>query len=124
MKRVRLTLLAAALALAGHAAYAAVPAKAAGGMLVDADGMTLYTFDKDVANSGKSTCNGPCADLWPPLAASATAAPEGDYTVVTRDDGTKQWAHKGLPLYRYKSDAKPGDKTGDGFKSVWHVVKP
>lgn len=33
-------------------------------ILVDANGMTLYTFDKDVANSGKSACNGPCADLW------------------------------------------------------------
>ncbi|EHL23491.1 hypothetical protein KYG_07635, partial [Acidovorax sp. NO-1] len=42
------------------------PAKLANGALVDAKGMTLYTFDKDVAGSGKSTCNGGCAALWPP----------------------------------------------------------
>ena len=45
------------------------PAKLANGALVDAKGMTLYTFDKDVAGSGKSTCNGGCAALWPPAMA-------------------------------------------------------
>jgi Secreted repeat of unknown function len=33
--------------------------------LVDSKGMTLYTFDKDAG--GKSMCNGPCADNWPPV---------------------------------------------------------
>ena len=31
--------------------------KAAGGALVGPNGMTLYTFDKDTAGSGKSACN-------------------------------------------------------------------
>jgi len=111
-------------AMLAGAAHAAVPVKTANGMLVDANGMTLYTFDKDVAGSGKSTCNGACATLWPPAMAAADAKPEGDMTIVTRDDGAKQWAYKGKPVYLYKSDMKAGDKAGDNFKDVWHVIKP
>ncbi len=98
--------------------------KPAGSVLVNSAGMTVYTFDKDVAGSGKSTCNGPCLTLWPAVMADANAKPEGDMSIVTRDDGAKQWAYKGKPVYLYASDKKPGDMTGDKFKDVWHVVKP
>ncbi len=86
--------------------------------------MTLYTFDKDTAGNGKSVCNGPCATSWPPLAAMATDKASGDYTIVTRDDGAKQWAYKGKPLYLWANDKKPGDKTGDGVGGVWKIAKP
>lgn len=118
------TLIVSVAALAGGAAQAAAPVKTAGGMLVDTNGMTLYTFDNDQAGSGKSACNGPCAVAWPPVIAAADAKPEGDMTLVTRDDGARQWAYKGKPVYLYKSDMKAGDATGDNFKSVWHVIKP
>lgn len=104
-------------------ATAAEPAMLANGALVAPNGMTLYTFDKDAAGSGKSACNGPCAALWPPLMASPTDQPAGDYTVVTRDDGSRQWAYKGKPVYLYKSDQKAGDRTGDNFRDVWHIIK-
>lgn len=104
-------------------AQAEPAAKMSGGMLVNTSGMTLSTFDKDAAGSGKSLCNGPCAALWPPAAAAVDAKPEGDLTVVTRDDGARQWAYKGKPLYTYSADKKTGDMTGDNFKDVWHVVK-
>lgn len=96
--------------------------KAADGTLVDEKGMTLYTFDKDAG--GKSACNGPCAANWPPLVAGANASPAGDYSVITRDDGAKQWAYKGKPLYGWTKDTKPGDKTGDGMlNGAWHAAK-
>jgi predicted lipoprotein with Yx(FWY)xxD motif len=117
---------AAALALATlftTTAHAEEAVKMANGMLVDGSGMTLYTFDKDAAGSGKSACNGPCATLWPALVAKADAKPEGNLTLVTRDDGAKQWAYKGKPVYTYSADKKPGDMTGDNFKDIWHVVK-
>ena len=104
-------------------AHAEEAVKMANGMLVDASGMTLYTFDKDAAGSGKSACNGPCATLWPALVARADAKPEGNLTLVTRDDGAKQWAYKGKPVYTYSADKKPGEMTGDNFKDIWHVVK-
>ena len=109
-------------ALVGCASLSYAAPKVVDGMLVGDNGMTLYTFDKDAAGSGKSVCNGPCATNWPPLAATGTAS--GDYSVITRDDGAKQLAYKGKPLYYWAKDAKPGDKTGDGFNNVWHIVRP
>jgi predicted lipoprotein with Yx(FWY)xxD motif len=112
-------------ALAGTAwAQSAAPVTAAGGVLVGANGMTLYTFDKDSAGSGKSVCNGPCASNWPPLMAGEGAMAGGDFTIVTRDDGSRQWAVKGKPLYFWAKDTKPGDQTGDGFNKVWQTAKP
>jgi predicted lipoprotein with Yx(FWY)xxD motif len=103
---------------------APAPANVADGVLVGPNGMTLYTFDKDTADSGKSVCNGPCATNWPPLMAAESDKAAGDYSVITRDDGKKQWAVKGKPLYYWVKDTKPGDKTGDGFNKVWQVAKP
>ena len=94
------------------------------GVLINPSGMTLYTFDKDAAGSGKSVCNGPCAANWPPLMAAADSKASGDYTIITRDDGGRQWAYKGKPLYLWVKDAKPGDKTGDGFNNAWRVARP
>jgi predicted lipoprotein with Yx(FWY)xxD motif len=105
------------------AACAGTPARMEGNALVGATGMTLYTFDRDAANSGKSVCNGPCAANWPPLMASDAAKPTDGYTVIVRDDGKKQWAFKGKPLYFWAKDQKPGDKTGDGFNNVWHIAR-
>jgi predicted lipoprotein with Yx(FWY)xxD motif len=28
-----------------------------------------------------------------------------------------------MPLYRYKSDAKPGDRSGDNLNNVWHAAR-
>ncbi|XVJ71298.1 MAG: hypothetical protein HEQ39_18130 [Rhizobacter sp.] len=102
----------------------AVPAKVSDGVFVGSNGMTLYTFDRDATGSGKSVCNGPCAQNWPPLMAAVGAVANGDWAVVTRDDGSKQWAYKGKPLYFWVKDQKAGDRTGDGVNSVWRLAKP
>ena len=99
------------------------PTKVMDGVLTNSAGMTLYTFDKDTAGSGKSVCNGPCAANWPPLLAAADAKARGDYSIITRDDGTKQWAYKGKPLYLWVKDSKPGDRTGDGFNNAWRLAR-
>jgi len=44
--------------------------------------------------------------------------------VITRDDGQRQWAYKGKPLYGWAKDSKPGDRTGDGFNNVWRLARP
>ncbi|MBX3454224.1 hypothetical protein [Ferrovibrio sp.] len=103
------------------------PAKSAdtgiGQVLVDGKSMTLYTFDRD-STPGKSACNGPCAQNWPPLMAADGASASGDWSVITRDDGGKQWAYKGKPLYTWMRDQKPGDTTGEGFNNIWRVARP
>ena len=103
-------------------AYAASPAVVGDGVLTGSNGMTLYTFDKDA--DGKSMCNGPCATNWPPLYATDSDKASGDFGIITRDDGKKQWALKGKPLYYWSKDQKPGDKTGDGVNNVWRVARP
>ena len=115
--------LAGSLVIAGCATMGGAPTRFSDGVLVDSAGMTLYTFDKDPAGSGNSMCIGSCAAIWPPLKATAEGKPHGDYTVIARDDGSKQWAYKGKPLYLWIKDQKPGDKTGDGFNKVWHVIQ-
>lgn len=123
MKYLGTLILGATLSLPAFA-LAQAPTKMDGGVLTNAAGMTLYTFDKDATGSGKSACNGPCAAAWPPLMATADAKPSSGYTIVTRDDGGKQWAYKGKPLHLWTKDTKPGDKTGDGFNKVWSLARP
>ena len=92
---------------------------AKGTIMVDAKGMTLYSFDKDVV--GKSNCNDKCAVEWPPLKAEADAKASGDWTIVIRDDKSQMWAFKGHPLYTFLDDKKAGDVTGDK-KNGFHIV--
>ena len=113
-----------ALMVAACAGLSYAPVKYTDGIMTGSNGMTLYTFDKDVAGSGKSVCTGSCATNWPPLMAGAADQSGGDWTVITRDDGAKQWAWLGKPLYFWNKDQKPGDMTGDGFNKIWRVVRP
>ena len=108
--------------LGASASLYAAPAMVVDGVLVGPTNMSLYTFDNDPA--GKSVCNGPCAANWPPLMAAESDKASSDFTIITRDDGTKQWATKDKPLYYWVKDSKPGDKTGDGFNKVWQTAKP
>ncbi len=90
--------------------------------------MTVYTFTKDTADSGKSACTGGCASTWPPLTVPAGGAPAagtgatGKLGTITRDDGTIQVTYKGLPLYFFKNDKAPGD--ANGVYENWEAVKP
>ncbi len=92
-------------------------------VLADAKMMTLYTFAKDM--TGVSNCYDNCAKNWPPLMAAADAKPMGNWTIVMRKDGGRQWAYKGLPLYTWIKDAKPGETTGDGMgQGAWKIAVP
>jgi predicted lipoprotein with Yx(FWY)xxD motif len=101
------------------------PTRTADGVLVGPNGMTLYTFAKDTAGAGTSACNAQCATNWPALGVAETAKPIGGYTIIIREDGKRQWAYKGWPLYFWSKDAKAGDKTGDGVANgAWKVARP
>ncbi len=102
-------------------AMAGINIPATGTAYADAKGMTLYIYDQDT-EAGKSACTGDCAKAWPALAAPANAAPFGDWTVVTRDDGSKQWALMGHPLYTSAKDKKLGDGDGNGVDGAWHIA--
>lgn len=117
------------LAVAGllFAASAAVAApKVDKGLLTDSKGITLYTFGNEVAGSGESLCTGVCAANWfAYLAAKGEKAKAGsELSIVARSDGQAQWAYKGMLLYRFYDDRKPGEAKGDGLRGVWKAVRP
>ena len=112
----------AALGAVAQAQTVTPPSVKAVNMLTGAGGLTLYVFDPDPL--GKSVCNGACADKWPPLFAGPGATPVGAFTIVVRDDGSKQWAYKGKPLYYFKNDTQALDTTGDGVGGRWHIAAP
>src|SRR4051794_6582252 len=87
-----------------------------GEIVVDADGRTVYVFDKDTAGSGKSACSGDCLAKWPAVTADSDAPAvdgvSGEIGTITRDDGTTQVTLGGMPLYLYAADSHAGDVTG------------
>ncbi|TPQ34186.1 hypothetical protein C2U70_17655 [Bradyrhizobium guangdongense] len=91
--------------------------------LVDLNGMTLYYYERDT--SGKtSSCDGKCTETWKPLAAPKDAKPVGDFTVITRSDGSKMWAYRYRPLYTSAADKTPGDANGIATTMLWRVAQP
>lgn len=106
-------------ALAGAALAAPPGVTTKDGAFIAPDGKPLYTFARDV-EPGKSVCNGGCATAWPPLAAAADAKADGDWTVVTRDDGAKMWAYKGKPLYTFVRDTAGQPATG--VSAAWPLA--
>ncbi|MBM3778160.1 MAG: hypothetical protein FJW23_07955 [Acidimicrobiia bacterium] len=95
-----------------------VVSSAQAAVLTDFEGLTLYAFNGDAAADPQCSVNG-CEMRWLPVDAPAIAVNVGDFSVVTRADGSKQWAYKGRPLYRYRDDLLPGDATGVGVDERW-----
>jgi predicted lipoprotein with Yx(FWY)xxD motif len=127
MKRILIGL--AAVVMIASSAVAAEPWKilktSAGAIWTNQSGMTLYVFDRD--HRDRSSCYGQCEYVWPPFRAGANARAIGEWTIVTRKDGTRMWAYDGHPLYTYIRDKRPGQVTGNGvyqFGALWHVVRP
>ena len=114
---------------AGSAALVATATNAnLGSILVDRAGKTLYTL----TNAGKPVaCTGPCLTFWPPLLLPAGVTTAGGGAGVTglgtvSAAGGTQVTSGGAPLYRFASDAGPGDTNGEGISSfggTWRVVK-
>ena len=97
-----------------------------GQYLTDGAGMTLYTFANDSA--GTSSCTGECLEKWPAFninpAGLIIGCESSDFGSITREDGASQTTYRGMPLYYFFNDKKPGDTNGQGVKGVWHVVSP
>ncbi|HEX4403028.1 MAG TPA: hypothetical protein VHZ98_17055 [Galbitalea sp.] len=99
-----------------------------GTIVVDGMGDTVYLFTKDTANSGKSTCTGQCATMWPAVTTTSSSPKvkgvTGTVGTITRSDGTMQVTLNGWPLYTFASDAAPGDTSGQNVQGTWFVVSP
>jgi predicted lipoprotein with Yx(FWY)xxD motif len=63
----------------------------------------------------------------PPFAASSSAQATGNFTVIMRTDGTRQWAYKGHPLYTFSGDTAAGQANGQNMAAnggVFTVARP
>jgi predicted lipoprotein with Yx(FWY)xxD motif len=112
-----------------QASVASATSSKLGAVLVDAKGMTLYTFDPE--NAGGIKCTTGCVDNWPPdllPSGTTTPTPGAGVTVslatITRPDGTVQVTAGGHPLYTFAADKAPGDTNGDGVGGKWHAARP
>ncbi len=95
---------------------------AAGWGFVTDDGNVLYTYDADPAGGHPVCVDTACANTWHPVAAGQLTLPVGDFGVIARDDGIRQWTFKGKPLYTFAGDTAPGDTLGNGYKGEGRVA--
>ena len=101
-----------------------------GSILVDGHGKSLYRFGRDTGR--KSTCNGACAQNWPPLLTTRTPKAGSGVSArklgtTRRSDGKLQVTYAGHPLYNFIGDATRGDINGEGlnaFGGIWTLVAP
>jgi predicted lipoprotein with Yx(FWY)xxD motif len=101
-----------------------------GETLVDGTGRTVYEFANDTGST--STCNGECANDWPPVAApdnlpATVAGVSGQLGSTTRSDGSKQLTVAGHPVYTFEGDTAPGQTNGNGVTlngGRWSAVAP
>jgi predicted lipoprotein with Yx(FWY)xxD motif len=101
-----------------------------GTILVDANGRTLYLFEKDQPD--QSTCAGACAAAWPVDHSSAAPKAAGQVKAallgtIKRSDGTTQVTYNRHPLYYYAGDTAAGQLNGQGlnaFGGGWDVLSP
>jgi len=94
-------------------------------VLTTLKGKTLYSLS--VETKGKFTCTGTCLASWTPLLVPKGVKPKGPVklSTVMRPNGKTQVTYKGLPLYSFNGDVKPGEANGEGIKDVgtWHAAK-
>jgi predicted lipoprotein with Yx(FWY)xxD motif len=97
-------------------------------VLVDSQGLTLYRLSGE--QDGKWICTSTaCLHAWHPLTAptgASLSASIGSLATTKRPGGTTQVTFKGMPLYTFVGDTKPGDAKGQGLKDfgVWTAVSP
>jgi predicted lipoprotein with Yx(FWY)xxD motif len=119
----------------GPAAGATVVAQTVGSngslLVAGSNSMTVYAFNKDVANSGTRACTATddCIATWPALTVpegttpTAGAGVPGKMGTITRaDSGVIQVTYTGVPLYLYSGDHAAGDS--NGIYPDWNAVKP
>jgi len=94
----------------------------AGRLFVDREGYTLYTYKRDGEQPGRSVCIEDCAKTWPPVSPENGSSAIGDWSVIQRPDGSRQWAYNDAPVYRYIRDTHPGAIAGEKASGFWDVL--
>ena len=92
---------------------------ATGRLLTTDVGFSVYASDGDTLN--KSNCVASCLKEWRPIAAPQTALTRGDWGIIERSPGIKQWTFRGRPLYTRISESRSRSLEGSDVPG-WHNV--
>ncbi len=90
-----------------------------GRMLVNHENYSAYSWDGDAPN--KSNCHDSCLKTWEPVLAPETAQAQGEWTIIERSPGIKQWAFREKPLYTRPGDTRLRSLAGSDSDG-WHNV--
>ena len=70
---------------------------------------------------GNACVSDKCLSLWKPFTAPNDGTASGFWEIITRHDGTKQWAYKGFALYTNLEDKAPGEMRGHSIYDIAEV---
>jgi predicted lipoprotein with Yx(FWY)xxD motif len=90
-----------------------------GRLLVTEEGMSVYYSDRDTLT--RPECIDACLDSWIPLLGPASFRPHGEWSLVERSAGVRQWAFRKHLLYRYRLDGDAHLFKGSDVPG-WHNV--
>lgn len=94
------------------------------------NGHTLYTFGADTSGVSNCTSASGCTAAWPPYTAPAGTSAStlgAGFSLITRSDGSLQYAYQGWALYTYAGDSASGQANGQGltqFGGTWAAAQP
>jgi predicted lipoprotein with Yx(FWY)xxD motif len=95
-------------------------------ILTTTNGHTLYSLSSETHGKFDCTKSSGCLSIWHPLKIAAGVKPTGPVKLgtVKRPEGGLQVTYRGLPLYSFIEDKRPGQVNGEGIKDVgtWHAA--
>lgn len=93
--------------------------------MIDANGMSVYYFTKDVAEFGVSACTDDCLVARPPMI-SETGTPKaesvtGEVRTIKTPNGGSQMTINQMPIYYFAKDRAADDTNGQavGTSGMW-----
>ncbi|MDO4794364.1 MAG: hypothetical protein Q4A28_00260 [Brachymonas sp.] len=90
-------------------------------MVGSANRLALYTYDGDTPLH--SNCLDACSSEWLPFYAGEHDVSRGDFSILTRQDGRRQWALVGKPLYFWAGELPPEQQAKEAASSQWKVFR-
>ncbi|MFK7863275.1 MAG: hypothetical protein AB8B95_03510 [Pseudohongiellaceae bacterium] len=103
----------------------AIASTSIGRMLATSKNQSVYSYVNDTANA--STCFEECLSVWNPVLAPALTRPQGEWSVLERSPGVRQWVFRGKPLYTYQLDQGSWSQEGsdrEGWQNVFTQLAP
>jgi len=86
---------------------------------------SVYSFAADTARS--AACTEECLVNWKPVSAPGLAREQGEWTLLERSPGERQWVFRGKPLYTYVLDTDSWSQEGSdipGWDNVFTQPAP